>query len=123
MDRLKRYIGEVTFEVCEGMENGIEDFRQASLASMQAVCTRYMGGDPTMSGFFTQMYGNTFLNLIQGCYEYHVNEGQNRVPAHVDNRQIEIDGLINEINGLQVPASQPNQPQSEAYKKGSINRK
>ncbi len=122
MDRLKSYIGEVTFEVCEGLHNGIDDFRRASLASMQTVCVRYMGGDPAMAGFFTNMYGNTFLNLIQGCYEFYTNEVHNRTPVHVDNRQREIDTMISEVQQLQIPELQANQQQSEAYKKGSINK-
>lgn len=125
---MKKYIGEVTYEVCEGLANGLDDFKAASMISMEAMFTRYMGeGNGALSGFFTQMYGNTFWSLIQGCYEYHVHHRENRQHRMEEERpQVNTQALIDELSALNTEeevASLQTQPFSEAYKKGSINKK
>jgi uncharacterized ubiquitin-like protein YukD len=126
--RMKRYIGEVTYEVCEGLVNGIEDFRQASMVSMEAMFTRYMGeANAAMAGFFCQMYGATFWSLIQGCYEYHADQVQRGGHQMEEERpQLSTQGLLQEIEALspeQEATALSSRPFSEAYKKGSINKK
>lgn len=125
---MKKYLGEVVYEVCEGLVNGIEDFRQASLVSMEAMFGRYMGeANAAMAGFFSQMYGNTFWSLIQGCYEYHVDQVQSGGHRMEEERpQVSNQGLIQEIESLNTEeeaASLSSKPFSDAYKKGSINKK
>lgn len=127
---MKRYLGEVVYEVCEGLENGIEDFRQASLVSMETMFVRYMGeANAAMAGFFCQMYGNTFWSLIQGCYEYHVHQvqsGQIHHQMEEERPQVNTGDLLRELESLNTEeeaASLTARPFSEAYKKGSINKK
>ena len=119
---MKRYLGEVIFEVCEGLENGIDDFKEASIRSTESVSLRYMGGDQMLAGLFTSMYGNTFWNLLQGCFEFHQNEvlpGLQRQAAGGSSHS-EVDSIIAEIRGIEVSPQQANSGQSEAYKKGSL---
>lgn len=116
------------YEVCEGLVNGIDDFRQASLFSMEAMFTRYMGeANAAMAGFFCQMYGQTFWSLIQGCYEYHKHQletGQHRMDE--ERPQANTQGLLQEIEALnpeEEASRMDSRPFSDSYKKGSINKK
>lgn len=125
--RTKKYIGEVTYEVCEGLHNGLDDFRAASIASMQSMFTRYMGEEAAgLSGFFTQVYGGTFWNLIQGCYEFHAHSLQsegNAMDEEVSGSRTQA--MLSELDALNTEAevtTLKTRPFSDAYKKGSINK-
>ena len=126
---MKKYFGEVAYEVCEGLMNGIDDLHQASLVSMETMFTRYMGdGNEAMARFFCQMYGQTFWSLIQGSYEYYLHHRETGQQHTMEEERIPVNtqGLLQEIEALdaeQEAAALDTKPFSDSYKKGSINKK
>lgn len=83
-----------------------------------------MGGDPVMTEFFTNMYGSTFWNLILGCYQSHVHHLARERQAQTDVKKLQQDSVLKELAELAVTAEQiGNVEFSEAYKKGSINKR
>lgn len=124
---IKTYIGEVVYEVCEGLHNGLEDFRAASMTAMESMFGRYMGEEGAgLSGFFVQVYGGTFWNLIQGCYEFHcdkVESGRNQMDVEGSrNRAEEMLTELESLNTEAEVAALQTRPFSDAYKKGSISK-
>lgn len=83
-----------------------------------------MGGDENISEFFTTMYGNTFWNLILGCFQSHIHHLARERQAQTDVKKVERDSVLKELSETVVPADQiGNVEFSESYKKGSIQKR
>lgn len=89
---------------------------------MRVLTARFMGGDQSMSDFFTNMYGTTFWNLIFGCYEYHCHyRNQNRETENAARHQ-ERDNIIREISDINIDDIDVSSIRlSDTYKISSLN--
>lgn len=120
------------WEVCEGLEEGIEDFRRASIKSFQILAARLSGGDPNLANMLSSMYGGTFWSMLLSCYHYYSDElqagGHNlkKFKEKLQSKEHEkkIETTMNELRGLELESESMNglAERSEAYKKGSINK-
>ena len=118
---LKVIVGELAYEVSEGLENGFEDFRRSCEFSFQNSLGRFTGGDQNLNQMFMGMFGNTFISLIQGCYEFYSSRREQMEEEGTQARRDEINRVMQELQQFQVPPVTTQASRlSDAYKKGSI---
>lgn len=71
----------MSYNISEGLENGMEDFARTSKLGFGEYAGRIVG-DPNMGAMMTNLYASTFWNLMEGCYHYHCSKLV-RTPAQV----------------------------------------
>jgi hypothetical protein len=121
--RLQLYMGEVVYEVCEGLVEGIDDFKKAAILSMQTISSRFTGGDPTLGLIFTQTFGGTFWNMIYSSYQAFVAKKNSQEESRTAERNRQTEELLREIQAAESTPSQDAPAFSQAYNQGSLNKK